>query len=74
MSETIHGKPTKNHTFELTPTPDMESKVKMIVFYVTDYGEIVFDSLDLEFVELKNFVSALQLQNQCVFDEDGNHF
>lgn len=64
FSDTIQVNPTRNHTFELTPTNDKESKVKIIVFYITDYGEMVFDSLDLEFSELKNFVSK--------FDESRN--
>lgn len=57
ISDTIQVKPTKNHTFEFTPTDDMESKVKVIVFYIAYYGEIVFDTLDLQIVELRNFVS-----------------
>lgn len=57
ISDTIQVNSTKNHTFEFTPTVDIESKVKVIVFYIACYGEIVFDTLDLHFVELRNFVS-----------------
>lgn len=36
----------------------MEPEVKIIVFYVlAGIGEMVYDSLDLKFVELRNFVS-----------------
>lgn len=56
-SDTIQVLPTQDHDFEFTPTDDIKDDVKIIVFYITDYGEIVLDSLIIEFSKLKNFVS-----------------
>ncbi|KAG4067690.1 hypothetical protein HA402_005462 [Bradysia odoriphaga] len=68
-SDTIQVVPTKDHDFEFTPTDDIKSKIKIIVFYITDYGEIVFDWLHLEFNELKNFVDV-QISEESVEPND----
>lgn len=74
LSDTIQVDSTTNYEFEFTPTHDMEADMKIIVFYIiTDYGEVVADSLLLEFNEKRNFVSKLhengQLGRQTTFDE-----
>ncbi|XP_037043888.1 alpha-2-macroglobulin-like [Bradysia coprophila] len=68
-SDTIQVMPTLDHDFEFTPTDDIKSKIKIIVFYITDYGEIVLDSLLLEFNELKNFVDV-QISEESVEPND----
>ena len=48
----------KEFQIEFTPTAAMVPKANFVVFYITDDGEIVSDSLKLEFGnELRNFVS-----------------
>lgn len=61
-SDTIQVPSTKDHDFEFAPTNVMESEIKIIVFYIAENGQIVFDSLHLEFGELRNFVSGIVLK------------
>jgi CD109 antigen len=49
----------KSFQFEFMPTLEMVPKASVIVFYITDDGEIISDSLKIEFGnELRNFVDV----------------
>lgn len=48
----------KNFQIEFMPTSRMAPKVNVVVFYMTSDGEIISDSLKIEFgSEMRNFVS-----------------
>lgn len=58
VSEIVSISNTSNFQFELKPTFAMVPKANLVAFYITPDGEIISDSLKLEFDnELKNFVS-----------------
>lgn len=57
-SDTIKVSPSKSSDFGFTATYDMVPKTKIVVFYITSNGEVISDSLELEFDnKLRNFVS-----------------
>lgn len=59
VSETIPVDNQKNVQFEFTPTLAMVPTANVIVFYMTDDGEIISDSMKVEFGnELRNHVSC----------------
>lgn len=58
LSETIEVPNEKNFLLEITPTIAMVPKADIIVFYMTPDGEIISDTIKVEFEnELSNFVS-----------------
>lgn len=59
-SEIVEVPNKKDFQIEFTPSLAMIPKVSVIVYYITSDGEIVSDSLKLEFGnELNNFVSLI---------------
>ncbi|KAJ6641357.1 CD109 antigen [Pseudolycoriella hygida] len=72
-SETIRMPPTKSYDFEFSPTCEMIPKVKLVVFYITDDGEIISDSLAIEFENnLRNFINVSIPSNQVKPSESIN--
>lgn len=62
VSETIQVNNTKDFQFDFQPTMAMIPKAKVIVFYITSGGEIISDTLTVNFGnELGNFVSFSML-------------
>lgn len=56
--ESLQVPSVKNFQIEFKATFAMIPKASVIVYYITSDGEIISDSLELEFdSELKNFVS-----------------
>jgi Alpha-2-macroglobulin bait region domain len=48
----------KNFKFDITPTQKMVPKAHIILFYVTEKGELISDKITVEFEkELSNYVS-----------------
>jgi hypothetical protein len=65
-SETLSVPDAKSFHIEFTPSLAMIPKVNFVVFYITDDGEIISDSLDIEFGnELRNFVDIDLSKNQA---------
>lgn len=48
---------TGDHDFHFAATDDMEAEIQINVFFLKENGVAAFDSLQLEFAQLKNFVS-----------------
>lgn len=49
---------SKNFAFKFLPTFEMVPQAKLLVFYITKGGEIISDSVQLEFGgDLRNFVN-----------------
>jgi CD109 antigen len=70
-SETLSVPDTKTFVFEFTPSLAMIPQVKVVVYYITDDGEIISDSLDIEFGnELRNFVGIELSKGQAKPGED----
>lgn len=62
VSEIVEVPNKKDFQIEFTPSLAMVPKVSVIVYYITSDGEIISDSLKLEFGnELKNFVSLFSM-------------
>lgn len=58
LSDTVSVPSEKHFQLEFQPTLPMLPKSNVVVFYITSDGEIISDSLKLEFGnELMNFVS-----------------
>lgn len=58
VTEVLSVPNSKNFSFTFTPSLAMIPKANVIVFYITTDGEIISDSLKVEFGnELRNFVS-----------------
>lgn len=56
-SELVKIPNTKSYQIQFAPTLSMVPKSRVLVFYITDDGEIISDSLEIEFEkELKNYV------------------
>ena len=54
---------TKKHLIEFKPTSSMAPNVKAVVYFVTEDGELITDSVNIEFGnELKNQVSLKVLR------------
>lgn len=59
-SNNIEVPNAENVKFTLNPTLSMIPSAKVVVFYITPDGEIISDSMTVEFdKELKNYVSCL---------------
>lgn len=61
VSKIIPVSNEKNFHFEFVPTSSMIPKANLVVFYISNDGEIISDSLKLDFdSQLQNFVSFMQ--------------
>jgi len=60
VSKTIPVSPTQNYNFKFLASFAMVPKASLIVYYIRSDGEIISDTLKMEFAdELQNFVSFL---------------
>lgn len=65
LSETVAVDDKRNFQIEFTPTLAMVPKAKVVVFYITDDGEIISDFTKIEFAnELRNFINIELSNNQ----------
>jgi CD109 antigen len=66
VSETITIPGERSFQFEFMPTMAMVPKASVVVFYITDDGEIISDSLKIEFGnELRNFIDIELSKDQA---------
>ena len=56
----VNFQKSKEHTFEFLPKPSMGSSISVVVYYISDDGEIVSDKVDVNIdTNLPNYVSQI---------------
>jgi CD109 antigen len=71
ISDVVKVPNKKNFQFDFSPTLAMIPKANVIVYYITEDGEIISDNLKIEFAnELKNFVDIQVSKQQVKPGED----
>lgn len=69
VSKVVDGQNKKKHQIEFIPTLSMVPTANVIVYYITKDGEIISDSLKVEFGnELRNFVRFFMNSLETVQD------
>lgn len=56
-SKLVRFNPSKEYTLEIMTTPSMGSSVDVLVYYITEDGELVSDKVDVNIDNLGNYVS-----------------
>lgn len=65
VSDTVEVPNTKNFKFDITPTAEMLPTAKVVVHYISIYGEIISHQTDIEFGnEFVNYVKLFKSTNE----------
>lgn len=60
LSSTLNAMKSKKFSFKFLPTFEMVPLARLLAYYITEKGEMISDSIQLEFSgDLKNFVSLI---------------
>lgn len=64
-SKIVRFSPTKEYILKIKSTPAMDSSVDVLVYYISEDGELVSDKVDVNIDHLKNHVSNIKLEQSC---------